>query len=55
MKQTGKKKPVSTTPKGVWEGSTQSKGKHKSKKKHTEGTTTDIQENGYPTNSTQDK
>lgn len=48
MKITEKKKPVHTTPKGVWESSTTYQNEHKSKEEHLNEITTDGQGNGYP-------
>lgn len=51
MKQAESDKPVSTTPKGVWEGSTTYKKEHKTKNEHLNEITTDAQGNGYPISS----
>lgn len=45
MKITDKKKPINTTPKGVWEGSPAT---NKNEKPATPTLTTDLQGNGYP-------
>lgn len=55
MKQAEKDKPVHTAPKGVWEGSTTLKKEHKTRNEHLEEITTDMQGNGYPSSSKQDK
>ena len=55
MKQAEKDKPIHTTPKGVWEGSTTLKKEHTAKNEHLEEISTDAQGNGYPSNSKQDK
>lgn len=56
MKATEKKKPIHTTPKGVWESSTTYKKEHKSKAEHLNEISTDAQGNGYPISSSkQDK
>lgn len=46
MKESEKKKPIQTIPKGVWEASRPENGKKKGTK------TTDLQGNGYPANKT---
>lgn len=46
MKETDKKKPVETIPKGVWESSRLKKSTDKDKLT----LTTDLQGNGYPVN-----
>ena len=45
MKSTEKKKPVNTTPKGVWEGSDPRRRKGETQNP---SLTTDLQGNGYP-------
>lgn len=49
MKITDTKKPVHTTPKGVWEGSRPIEKKRK-KNNNTFSASTDLQGNGYPSN-----
>jgi len=46
MKETDKKKPIKTIPKGVWESSRPKKDTDKNEVT----LTTDLQENGYPVN-----
>lgn len=48
MKAAEKDKPVHTTPKGVWEGSTTLKKEHKTRAEHLNEISTDAQGNGYP-------
>lgn len=55
MKQAEKDKPVHTTPKGVWEGSTTLKKEHKTRNEHLEEISTDAQGNGYTSNARQDR
>ena len=55
MKQAEKDKSPPTAPKGVWESSTTYKKGHKTKNEHLNEITTDVQGNGYPVDSEQDK
>lgn len=55
MKQAEKDKPVHTTPKGVWEGSTTLKKEHKTRNEHPREISTDAQGNGYPSGTRQDR
>lgn len=48
MKMAEKDKPIHTTPKGVWEGSTTFEKEHTTKEKHLNEISTDNQGNGYP-------
>lgn len=52
MKLAEKKKPISTTPKGAWEGGVYNLKKENEKSKSHAPNTTDLQGNGYPISGT---